>query len=382
MAKPSLGVSSPSRFFTPASDQSTVSNLKVTVQFATPKPDGRLQLTVFCGNVAFGVVIDDLPGRPEYKLGDRLLLEYPKGQNPMTAPYSAIYHADQVSQPQPQPKKVSAPMNAIATVTMTSLEMVDYINSERKAKAEKEGAAFPSKGYAQLEHSDFLKKVPEVLGEHAGNFSCMFDVAIGNGAVRKSPGYNFPKRAACLMAMSYSYELQAKVFDKMTALEQRLLANSAKELPQRKVRASIQTDKREAVSCLLMIRRDMAKVKGINPNLLTAYTLDAIEQVTGLPVRNVARALPSVAPEDTATLKPTKVGEPLGMSPRAVNAMLEKIGFQYRDENKDWKLTEAGTAYGETKPFHNNGHSGYEILWKPSVIEVLRNNIESSKEAA
>lgn len=103
MAKPSLGAPAPAPFFTPASDQTTVSHLKVTVQFATPKPDGRLQLTVFSGNVCFGVVIDDLPGRPEYKLGDRLILEYPKGQNPMTAHYSAIYHADQVSQvTQPQ----------------------------------------------------------------------------------------------------------------------------------------------------------------------------------------------------------------------------------------------------------------------------------------
>jgi len=31
--------------------------------------------------------------------------------------------------------------------------------------------------------------------------------------------YVFPKREACLMALSYSYELQAKVFNSMTALE-------------------------------------------------------------------------------------------------------------------------------------------------------------------
>lgn len=31
--------------------------------------------------------------------------------------------------------------------------------------------------------------------------------------------YAFPKREACLMAMSYSYDLQAKVFDRMAALE-------------------------------------------------------------------------------------------------------------------------------------------------------------------
>lgn len=36
---------------------------------------------------------------------------------------------------------------------------------------------------------------------------------------RPQPGYRLPKREACLMAMSYSYDLQAKVFDRMTALE-------------------------------------------------------------------------------------------------------------------------------------------------------------------
>lgn len=122
---------------------------------------------------------------------------------------------------------MNALITAVNVATMTSIELVDYINSERKQDAERAGVAFPSKGFAKLEHGDFLKKVPEVLGEHAGNFSCMFDVLIGNGATRKSPAYRFPKREACLMAMSYSYDLQAKVFDKMTALERQAAAPAA-----------------------------------------------------------------------------------------------------------------------------------------------------------
>lgn len=58
------------------------------------------------------------------------------------------------------------------TVTMTSLELVEYINSERDAQN------------------------------------------------KERPCFKFPKREACLMAMSYSYDLQAKVYDKMTAMEQ------------------------------------------------------------------------------------------------------------------------------------------------------------------
>lgn len=106
-------------------------------------------------------------------------------------------------------------------LTMTSLELVDFINEDRKARAQAVGAGFPSLGFAKLEHADFLKKVLQVLGQElAGKFSCKFVVATGNGGERTSPGYCFPKREACLMAMSYSYELQAKVFDRMTALEQ------------------------------------------------------------------------------------------------------------------------------------------------------------------
>ncbi|WP_404647742.1 Rha family transcriptional regulator [Raoultella ornithinolytica] len=101
--------------------------------------------------------------------------------------------------------------------TMSSLEMVDYINADRKAKAEAAGLKFPCKEYRKLRHSDFTKKVPRVIGEGgAKNFSHPIRNA-QNGEVY--PGYKFPKREACLMAMSYSYELQAQVFDHMTELE-------------------------------------------------------------------------------------------------------------------------------------------------------------------
>lgn len=89
-------------------------------------------------------------------------------------------------------------------ITMTSLELVQFINNQRGV------------GAAELAHSDFLKKVPQVLGGGAGNFSDTY-VHPQNG--QTYPCYKFPKREACLMAMSYSYELQAKVFDRMTALE-------------------------------------------------------------------------------------------------------------------------------------------------------------------
>lgn len=94
---------------------------------------------------------------------------------------------------------------------MSSLELVEFINMNRK------------EGGAELRHADFLIKVPKVLGGGERNFSSSY-LSSQN---KELPCYNFPKREACLMAMSYSYDLQAKVFDRMTALE-----NNTPALPQ------------------------------------------------------------------------------------------------------------------------------------------------------
>ena len=65
-------------------------------------------------------------------------------------------------------------------------------------------------------HDNFLSKVPLVLGDTVAlNFKGYYTASNG----KKNPCYYLLKREACLMAMSYSYELQAAVYDKMTALE-------------------------------------------------------------------------------------------------------------------------------------------------------------------
>ena len=102
-----------------------------------------------------------------------------------------------------------AQTNNTDQVTMSSLELVDYINDSRK---------FDEKP-VQRRHADFMAKVPKVLGlETSEKFRSSY--LAGNGEHR--PCYRFQKREACLMAMSYSYELQAQIFDRMTAMEEAL----------------------------------------------------------------------------------------------------------------------------------------------------------------
>jgi len=113
---------------------------------------------------------------------------------------------------------------------MSSLEMVDYINADRKAKAEEEGLTFPCKRYTKIQHKHILAKSPKVLGEeHSAKFLSQYSDSTG----RQLPCYQYPKREACLMAMSYSYELQAKVYDYMEELDRQAhgyLSYSVQEL--------------------------------------------------------------------------------------------------------------------------------------------------------
>lgn len=106
-------------------------------------------------------------------------------------------------------------INTTAAPTMTSIELVDFINDQRKTEE------------AELTHANFLAKVHKVLGDTSHSFEC--DLPDSYGRPRK--GYKFPKREACLMAMSYSYDLQAKVFDRMTELEAVAAAPAGPALP-------------------------------------------------------------------------------------------------------------------------------------------------------
>jgi phage antirepressor YoqD-like protein len=94
---------------------------------------------------------------------------------------------------------------------MSSLEMVAYINATREP------------GKAELRHDSFMAKVPTVLGQElAPKFIGTNQYTSGKGGTMTRAIYNFPKREACLMAMSYSYELQAKVFDAWVEAEEKL----------------------------------------------------------------------------------------------------------------------------------------------------------------
>lgn len=117
--------------------------------------------------------------------------------------------------------------NVARTISMTSLELVEFINNDRERQAVAAGMTFPNDGYPKLLHKNFLAKVPEVLGATSAKYSA----DLPDGYNRPRRGYILPKREACLMAMSYSYELQAAVYDHMTDIEERTKGRVIATLP-------------------------------------------------------------------------------------------------------------------------------------------------------
>lgn len=174
------------------------------------------------------------------------------------------------------------PVN-IAT-SLSSLQLVQMINEHRQSIGDN----------SILRHDHFMAKVPKVLGE--GGLPKFRDTYTNHQNGQKYPCYIFPKREACLMAMSYSYELQAQVFDRMTAMEEALKAknsfditNPAHLLQAIEVQAKLNIELTQKVAVLepkakgldriadctnVLGIRESAKVLKVGQNQLVQYLID------------------------------------------------------------------------------------------------------------
>lgn len=135
--------------------------------------------------------------------------------------------------------------------------------------------------------------------------------------------------------------------------------------------AALPAPTQDRVSSLLLIGDAVAKVPGVKAGIAMAATLTCIQENTGLVIETLRRALPA-ANEPTCSHNATQLGKLAGSSAKATNQRLALLGFQFRNERDEWELTDAGKAWAEAMPFSRNGHSGYQILWNPAVVEQLK----------
>ena len=135
--------------------------------------------------------------------------------------------------------------------------------------------------------------------------------------------------------------------------------------------AALPAPTQDRVTSLLLIGEAVAKVPGVKVGIAMAATLTCIHENTGLAIETLRRALPA-ANEPICSLNATQLGKLIGLSAKTTNLRLANLGLQVRNERDEWELTEPGEAWAEALPYSRNGHSGYQILWNPSVAQELR----------
>lgn len=220
-------------------------------------------------------------------------------------------------------------------VTMSSLELVEFVNSRRGPDE------------AELRHNNFMAKVPKVLGADAAKF--LATQKYGNGNSRDI--YNFPKREACLMAMSYSYELQAIVYDRMTAQEgpaqKPRYPSGSKITGELAIMESYTRLLRPASSSQVAMLTTIARQNGLDAAFLPSYVVDA----------------PSDAPlgssRTTASLTQLLKENGINANVSAYNLLLRDAGMLEARERQStskgakngikrfWCITERGLQYGK-----------------------------------
>lgn len=220
-----------------------------------------------------------------------------------------------------------------SVVTMSSLELVEFINSQRGPDE------------AALRHDDFMRKVPKVLGE--GGLRNYSDTYVHPQNGQTYPCYRLPKREACLMAMSYSYDLQAKVFDRMTALEAQAQMSRAQL-------ASKITGELAILECFTRLLRPsqssqlamlgkIAKQNGLDDRFLPGYAIDAASDT------DAASSMP------TAPITRLLKEHGLRITAHAYNKLLVDAGFldertrtsKSKGEKQFYCVSERGLRYGK-----------------------------------
>ena len=159
-----------------------------------------------------------------------------------------------------------------------------------------------------------------------------------------------------------------------------------------KLRRRMPTWDREAMA-EIRFAKEFAKAIGIRPERAVAVAIARTEKETGRQLTDYRKLLPAVSEEDAEILTASQIGEQLDMKSSAVNLLLEEMGFQYgiREAGKKpgterlvkrnpWKLTEEGKEYGMMQDAANNKWEGFQILWKPKVLDVVREFISSKSD--
>ena len=221
-------------------------------------------------------------------------------------------------------------------------------------------------GYTKDSHSNFMIKAKKVLGISVVNFQESHITDRG----RTIQILLLPEREACLMAMSYSYELQAKVYDAWVILKQApKVASITDQLAFAEF--AIRVMNLQGSAALGVIRKAQEN-NGI-PNMLPDYSVDApsgngINSEVGSLVCNSATELLKRNGSSLTAVKFNKMACDAGLLHRE-----SRMSSTNRDKIKYyWSITKLGSQYGKNETNEHNQKETTPRWYEVTFAEVLR----------
>lgn len=126
------------------------------------------------------------------------------------------------------------------------------------------------------------------------------------------------------------------------------------------------------LNCHMQIAKMVSDYGGVNPSIAATVAIARTEYLTGEDLSWCKGLIPGNKSLHPGHLNATEIGQKIGKTSRVVNQILYELGYQIKVA-KDWKITIAGSMYGEMMPFTtHNGHSGYQPLWDPDIVEKIK----------
>lgn len=125
----------------------------------------------------------------------------------------------------------------------------------------------------------------------------------------------------------------------------------------------------------------IAQVFHVKKGIAMTASMQMVGEAYGIDTEPLRKLVPPEA--NPAFLTPTKIAAELKVltnkgnpNPQRVNSLLKEIGFQ-ESVGGHWHATEEGKKFSEAMPYTaSSGHSGYQLLWSPEVIPMLRDLLE------
>lgn len=129
----------------------------------------------------------------------------------------------------------------------------------------------------------------------------------------------------------------------------------------------------------------IAQVFHVKKGIAMTASMQMVGEAYGIDTEPLKKLVPPEA--NPAFLTPTKIAAELNVltnkgnpNPQRVNSLLKELGLQ-ESVGGHWHATEEGKKLSEAMPYTaSSGHSGYQLLWSPKVIPMLRDLLEKGDD--